>query len=136
MRSIIYDCVYRYTRIFNSFEYARLSPQVRRAVPLRKNETLLDEAGCAPRAVGAVEEKNRLRAEADQMQLLLDRADKLVKGLAGENERWQISIGQFQGEITRCLGNSLVAAAFLSYAGPFDTLYRSRLVSCRGAFQN
>jgi dynein heavy chain len=84
----------------------------------------------------SVGEKNRLRAEADQMQLLLDRADKLVKGLAGENERWQISIGQFQGEITRCLGNSLVAAAFLSYAGPFDTLYRSRLVSCRGAFQN
>jgi len=80
----------------------------------------------------SVGEKNRLRAEADQMQMLLDRADKLVKGLAGENERWQVSIGQFQGEITRCLGNSLVAAAFLSYAGPFDTLYRSRLV--RGFF--
>ena len=33
----------------------------------------------------SVGEKNRLRAEADQMELLLDRADKLVKGLAGEN---------------------------------------------------
>mmetsp|Transcript_14531 Transcript_14531/g.44899 ORF Transcript_14531/g.44899 Transcript_14531/m.44899 type:complete len:1962 (-) Transcript_14531:344-6229(-) len=77
----------------------------------------------------SVGEKNRLRAEADQMQMLLERADKLVNGLAGENERWQVSIGHLQGELTRCLGDSLVAAAFLSYAGPFDTQYRSRLVS-------
>jgi dynein heavy chain len=76
----------------------------------------------------SVGEKNRLRAEADQMELLLDRADKLVKGLAGENERWRASIGQLQNEIGRSLGDALVAAAFLSYAGPFDTQYRSNLV--------
>mmetsp|Transcript_8855 Transcript_8855/g.26550 ORF Transcript_8855/g.26550 Transcript_8855/m.26550 type:complete len:1938 (-) Transcript_8855:1349-7162(-) len=77
----------------------------------------------------SVGEKNRLRAEADQMQMLLERANKLVTGLAGENERWQTSIGHFQGELTRCLGDSLVGSAFLSYAGPFDTHYRSNLVS-------
>jgi len=77
----------------------------------------------------SVGEKNRLRAEADQMELLLDRADKLVKGLAGENERWRASIGQLQNENSRSLGDALVAAAFLSYAGPFDTQYRSNLVN-------
>ena len=34
--------------------------------------------------------------------LLLDRADKLVKGLS-ENERWRASIGQLQNEIGRSL---------------------------------
>jgi len=48
--------------------------------------------------------------------------------LAGENERWRASIGQLQNEIGRSLGDALVAAAFLSYAGPFDTQYRSNLV--------
>ena len=77
----------------------------------------------------SVAEKNRLKAEAEQMQLLLDRADKLVSGLAGENERWQTSIKEFEGNLHRCIGDSLVAAAFLSYAGPFDTRYRTTLVS-------
>jgi len=76
----------------------------------------------------SVGEKNRLRAEADQMQMLLERADKLVNGLAGENQRWKIRIGELQGEATQADGNALVAAAFLAYAGPFDILYRSHLV--------
>ena len=40
----------------------------------------------------SVGEKNRLREEAQALETKLDRADKLVKGLAGEYTRWQ-SIG-------------------------------------------
>lgn len=54
----------------------------------------------------------------------LERADKLVGGLGGEFVRWQGSIGTYESMIERLVGDSLVAAAFLSYAGPFDTVYR------------
>lgn len=54
----------------------------------------------------------------------LERADKLVSGLAGEFVRWQASIGTFEAMIERLIGDSLIAAAFLSYAGTFDTVYR------------
>ena len=61
------------------------------------------------------------------MELLLDRADKLVKGLAGENERWRASIIGCKMKLVGSLGMRLLPA-FLSYAGPFDTQYRSNLV--------
>lgn len=58
------------------------------------------------------------------LQDKLERADKLVSGLAGEFVRWQASIGTFEAMIERLVGDSLIAAAFLSYAGTFDTVYR------------
>lgn len=58
----------------------------------------------------------------------LERADKLVNGLAGEFVRWQASIGTFESMIERLVGDSLIAAAFLSYAGTFDTVYRYPLI--------
>lgn len=54
----------------------------------------------------------------------LERADKLVGGLAGEFVRWEASIGLYEAMIERLIGDSLIAAAFLSYAGTFDTIYR------------
>ena len=60
------------------------------------------------------------------LQDKLERADKLVSGLAGEFVRWQASIGTFEAMIERLVGDSLIAAAFLSYAGTFDTVYRCR----------
>lgn len=56
----------------------------------------------------------------------MERADKLVGGLAGEFVRWQASIGTYEAMIERLVGDSLIAAAFLSYAGTFDTTYRCR----------
>jgi len=76
----------------------------------------------------SVAEKNALREEAENLEAKLDRADKLVKGLAGEYTRWQGSIGQFQAAIQDATGDSLLASGVLSYLGPFDTLYRERLI--------
>lgn len=47
-----------------------------------------------------------------------------MSGLAGEFVRWQASIGTYEAMIERLVGDSLIAAAFLSYAGTFDTIYR------------
>ena len=77
----------------------------------------------------SVGEKNRLRNEAEGLEAKLDRADKLVSGLSGERVRWESSIGGFDISLRNLVGDALVAAAFLSYAGPFDTAYRNELVS-------
>lgn len=76
----------------------------------------------------SVDQKNRLRDESEYLEAKLDRADKLVKGLAGEYSRWQISIGQYNTALVKVVGDSLIAAAFLSYAGPFETSYRNILM--------
>lgn len=80
------------------------------------------------RYTASVNEKNALRAEANELQDKLDRADALVSGLSGEYTRWQAAIGGFEKSIGDLVGDVLVATAFLSYAGPFDTVYRERLV--------
>jgi dynein heavy chain, axonemal len=76
----------------------------------------------------AVDEKNELKAEAEALAAKLDRASRLVEGLGSEKGRWQISIKKFSEEMQSLPGDVLVASAFLSYAGPFDTTYRSSLV--------
>lgn len=77
----------------------------------------------------SVNEKNALRQEAESLENKLDRADKLVSGLSGERVRWEASIGTFDKSMHDLAGDALVAAAFLSYAGPFDTVYREQLVN-------
>ena len=72
----------------------------------------------------SVNQKNQLRDEAQNLEDKLDRADKLVKGLGGEYTRWQASIGEYNSALVRVTGDALIAAAFLSYAGPFETSYR------------
>lgn len=63
------------------------------------------------------------------MQVKLFRAEKLVSGLAGEKERWEASIINLEDGTQKLPGDCLVAAAFLSYAGPFATEYREQLVN-------
>ena len=63
------------------------------------------------------------------MQVKLFRAEKLVSGLAGEKERWEASIINLEDGTQKLPGDCLVAAAFLSYAGPFATEYRDQLVN-------
>eukprot|EP00595_Chromulina_sp_UTEXLB2642_P001436 CAMPEP_0196765288 /NCGR_PEP_ID=MMETSP1095-20130614/7947_1 /TAXON_ID=96789 ORGANISM="Chromulina nebulosa, Strain UTEXLB2642" /NCGR_SAMPLE_ID=MMETSP1095 /ASSEMBLY_ACC=CAM_ASM_000446 /LENGTH=615 /DNA_ID=CAMNT_0042123087 /DNA_START=2038 /DNA_END=3886 /DNA_ORIENTATION=+ len=76
----------------------------------------------------SVNEKNRLRDEAEYLEAKLDRADKLVNGLSGEYTRWQESIGMFNISLVKVTGDALLSAAFLSYAGPFESTYRTSLM--------
>jgi dynein heavy chain len=48
--------------------------------------------------------------------------------LAGERTRWEASIETFDDEYLRLPGDCVVAAAFMSYAGPFPSEYRELLV--------
>ena len=77
----------------------------------------------------SVNKKNQLREESEMLEMKLDRADKLVKGLAGEYTRWQASIGEYNASLNKVTGDALMGAAFLSYAGPFETSYRTTLMT-------
>lgn len=72
--------------------------------------------------------KATLEAELADLAGKLARAEKLVTGLAGERQRWQGSIAALEARIAALPGDSVVAAAFLSYAGPFPSEYRDELV--------
>ncbi|KAH0626110.1 hypothetical protein JD844_000881 [Phrynosoma platyrhinos] len=74
-------------------------------------------------------QKEELRRKSEEMEIKLDRADKLVSGLAGEKIRWEETLKGLEEDLGYLVGDCLVAAAFLSYMGPFLSNYREELVS-------
>ena len=76
----------------------------------------------------SITERDELKAESELLENNLAQAEKLINGLAGEFVRWQASVGGFEKSIADLVGDCLIASGFLSYAGPFDTLYRDELM--------
>ncbi|KAJ3335866.1 Dynein heavy chain 2, axonemal [Gonapodya sp. JEL0774] len=72
--------------------------------------------------------KEKLRVESEVMALKLNRAENLLSGLSGEKQRWEQTIGIYEMQIEHLVGDSLLASAFLSYAGPFSGTYREQLL--------
>ncbi|CAH8839691.1 unnamed protein product [Trichobilharzia szidati] len=75
-----------------------------------------------------MEQKEELRRKAEHTEKMLDRASKLVSGLAGEKIRWEESVADLLQRIELLPGDCLLSAAFLSYMGPFLSEYREKLV--------
>lgn len=73
-------------------------------------------------------DKDTLKKESEALELKLDRAKSLVDGLGGERARWEGSIAALETALANLVGDCLLAAAFLSYCGPFDSSYRSKLL--------
>ena len=72
----------------------------------------------------ATDEKNQVEAEAQMCQDRLGLAKRLVEGLADENIRWTKSIASFQERETTLVGDSMLAASFVSYIGAFNQKFR------------
>uniref|UniRef100_A0A3Q1IX48 Dynein axonemal heavy chain 2 n=1 Tax=Anabas testudineus TaxID=64144 RepID=A0A3Q1IX48_ANATE len=73
--------------------------------------------------------KESLRKKSDEMEVKLDRADKLVTGLAGERIRWEERVAGLEENMGYLVGDCLLAASFLSYMGPFLSNYRDELLA-------
>ncbi|KAM6949562.1 LOW QUALITY PROTEIN: dynein axonemal heavy chain 2 [Aplochiton taeniatus] len=73
--------------------------------------------------------KENLRKKSEDMEVKLDRAGKLVSGLAGERIRWEQTVIGLEKNMGYLVGDCLLAASFLSYMGPFLSNYRDELVS-------
>jgi len=52
-------------------------------------------------------------------------ANRLTGGLADENKRWNINVVTMKGERTTMIGDALISAAFVSYIGPFNYVFRA-----------
>lgn len=90
---------------------------------LQERVTRLEES-----LMKATEDKNVAIAAADKTQRKAQLADRLVNGLSGENKRWGEAIEKFGAMERRLVGDVMMAAAFVSYAGPFNSQFRTALV--------
>ncbi|KAL0484096.1 dynein heavy chain, partial [Acrasis kona] len=71
--------------------------------------------------------RDAIKKQAEETELKLTRAKQLVGGLEGERERWTSSIKLYKEDLNHLVGDVLMAAAFMSYAGPFNGEYREQL---------
>jgi dynein heavy chain len=54
----------------------------------------------------------------------LIRAEKMISGLEGEKVRWTETVARLTTEQGFLIGDCLIAAGMVSYAGPFISQYR------------
>merc|ERR1712166_1211377 len=69
------------------------------------------------------------KAELDGLQVKIDRGDKLISGLSGEKTRWEATLIELDEQYDFLIGDCILAAAFMSYCGPFPSEYRDSLIS-------
>eukprot|EP00930_Biecheleria_cincta_P003159 TRINITY_DN104093_c0_g1_i1.p1 TRINITY_DN104093_c0_g1~~TRINITY_DN104093_c0_g1_i1.p1 ORF type:complete len:2548 (+),score=550.26 TRINITY_DN104093_c0_g1_i1:162-7646(+) len=70
----------------------------------------------------------QLKEDAETMTRRLNAASQLIEGLGSERKRWTEDL-QKMGEVKlRLVGDCLICAAFVSYAGPFNHEFRSQMV--------
>ena len=69
------------------------------------------------------------KAALDDLQKKIDRGDKLVSGLSGEKTRWEATIIDLDEQYEKLVGDCILAAAFMSYCGPFPSEFRNELIS-------
>lgn len=70
-----------------------------------------------------------LKDNLHELQVLIDRGDRLVQGLAGEKTRWEAQIIDLEDQFIKLIGDGILSAAFMSYCGPFPSEYRDELIS-------
>jgi len=78
-------------------------------------------------------ELSDLQATAATMEKRLDAASKLITGLTGERTRWTADIVALKEGRGRLVGDCLLTAAFISYAGAFSADYRQECINLDAA---
>lgn len=59
----------------------------------------------------------------------LVRAEKMIGGLEGEKTRWTETVALLGEQQDLLVGDCLIAAGMVSYAGPFTSHYREQMES-------
>jgi dynein heavy chain, axonemal len=79
----------------------------------------------------ATADKNAAIAQAEKTGRKAQLADRLINGLSGENARWNAEIKRMESVEGKLVGDVLLASAFVSYAAPFNMMFRTQLVGER-----
>jgi len=73
-------------------------------------------------------EKNALQEKAAKTRKKMDQANRLINSLQDNKERWISNANEFKSLKQRLVGDVAKACAFVSYCGPFNSDFRSKLV--------
>lgn len=65
-----------------------------------------------------------LQQRIDDCYKKLDRANKIISGLEGEKTRWTSTVGRLDKDYSLLIGNCLIAAGMVAYAGAFTAQFR------------
>jgi dynein heavy chain 1 len=74
-----------------------------------------------------ISETQAIKAEMTTVQNKVERSVRLLDSLSSEQSRWEESSKSFDSQIETIIGDVLVAAAFIAYAGYYDQQYRKAL---------
>ena len=66
-------------------------------------------------------------AKIEDCNKKLERAGKIIGGLAGEKQRWTDTVARLGNELDYLVGNCLIAAGMVAYSGAFTAQYRAQL---------
>jgi len=67
-----------------------------------------------------IREAEAIKTEMESVQSRVARSTKLLASLSGERRRWEAGSGFFHERMHTIAGDTMLAAAFLTYAGRFD----------------
>ncbi len=70
----------------------------------------------------------QLNDDKAKIEVQLQRAEKLVVGLADESKRWTQTVKVLEVDLVNLIGNIILAAGFISYVGTFTAKYREHLL--------
>lgn len=71
-----------------------------------------------------ISQTQAIKSEMEKVQSKVDRSMTLLGSLSSEKARWELSSQTFDTEMSTIVGDVLLSAAFLAYAGFFDQHYR------------
>ncbi|GJE87844.1 dynein heavy chain protein 1 [Phanerochaete sordida] len=74
-----------------------------------------------------IRETQAIAGEMERVQSKVDRSMKLLESLSSEKSRWELGSRTFDTEMGTIVGDVLLSAAFLAYAGFFDQQYREMM---------
>jgi len=75
-----------------------------------------------------ISETQNIKGDMARLQHKVDRSLQLLESLSSERRRWEEGSKAFETQIETVVGDTLVAAAFLAYAGLYDQQYRTAML--------
>ncbi|KAL2821627.1 dynein heavy chain, cytoplasmic [Aspergillus granulosus] len=75
-----------------------------------------------------ISETQAIKTEMSRVQFKVDRSVRLLDSLSSERTRWEEGSRSFETQISTLVGDVLIAAAFLAYAGFYDQQFRKAMV--------
>ncbi|TIA73231.1 hypothetical protein E3P91_01529 [Wallemia ichthyophaga] len=76
---------------------------------------------------GLISEQQAIKSETERVQKKVERSKTLLSSLSAEQDRWETSSKTFESQMSTIVGDVLLSAAFLAYAGFFDQQYREAM---------